>query len=384
MRLKLKLSSLLILLSIIFYSCEKEYSLEGNIIGGTAVFTFNGPLGACTSAAIGGIYKDGTALDGTNTVTVSVDVSTIGTYSISTVTQGGISFSGTGSFITTGVQTVTLTGAGTPIAGTYVFSPGSTLGCSFTITVTAVAGNTAVYTFDGAPAGCNGSYTGNYFVAVPLTVNESVSIDVIVTTIGTYNISTNTTNGIKFSGTGSFTTTGLQQVTLTGSGTPVAAGDFDYTPTNNGCKFTLTVDPTPANANDFLKCSIDGVARNFSLGVTGLQVDPTAIAFGGVENTSPTSPNFQIGITKPPAITTGLYNRFSTTNFTSYCVAQYSDAAAVQWYIGIVNQTGGFTVTVTKYTTSLIEGTFSGTLYDNTGLGTNTKVVTNGSFSVTY
>ncbi|CAN5769643.1 hypothetical protein BH11BAC3_BH11BAC3_04870 [soil metagenome] len=382
--LKLKLSSLLILLSFIFYSCEKEYSLEGNIIGGTAVFTFNGPLGACTSAAIAGIYKDGAALDVTNTVTVSVDVATIGSYSISTAVQGGISFTSTGTFITTGVQTVTLAGAGTPTAGSYVFSPGGSSGCTFTITVTPPTATTSVFTFDGAPGGCNGSLFGNYFVAVPLTANENAKIDVNVTTIGTYNISTNTANGVKFSGTGSFTTTGPQQVTLTASGTPVAAGDFDFTPQTNGCKFPVTFDPTPAGINDYIKCSIDGVPRNFNLGITAFQVDPTAIAFGGVENTSTTSPNFQIGITKTPAITTGIYNRFSTTNITAYCIAQYSDALAVQWYIGIVNQPAGFTVTVTTYTATLIEGTFSGTLYDNTGLGTNTKVVTNGTFSVTY
>ncbi|MEO6232204.1 MAG: hypothetical protein ABJB11_00755 [Ferruginibacter sp.] len=380
--LKLKLSSLLILLSLLFYSCEKEYSLEGNIIGGTAVFTFNGPLGACTSAAIAGTYKDGTALDVTNTVTVSVDVATIGSYSISTVAQGGISFSSTGTFITTGVQTVTLAGAGTPTAGTYVFSPGGASGCTFTITVTAASTNTSVFTFDGAPGGCNGSLFGNYFVAVPLTANENASIDVNVTTIGTYNISTNTANGVKFSGTGSFTTTGPQQVTLAGSGTPVAAGDFDFAPLTNGCKFTVTFDPTPAGINDYIKCSIDGVARNFSLGIAGLQVDPTTIAFGGLENTNANSPSFQIGLTKSPAITTGIYNKFSVANFSTYNIPLYSDASAVQWSFGIVQ--GGFIVTVTKYTATLIEGTFSGSLYDNNGLGTNAKVVTNGTFSVTY
>lgn len=384
MKLKLKLSSLLILLCLLFYSCEKEYSLEGNVIGGNAVFTFNGPLGACTTAAIAGSYNDGKALDGTNTVTVSVDVTTIGSYSISTIAQGGISFSSNGTFITTGLQTVTLTGAGTPTAGSYVFFPGGSTGCTFTITVTPVAATTSVFTFDGAPGGCNGSLIGNYFVAVPLTANENATIDVNVTTIGTYNISTNTANGVTFSGTGSFTTTGQQQVTLTGSGTPVAAGVFDFTPlTNNGCKFPVTFDPTPANANDFIKCSIDGVASNFSLGIAALQVDPTTIAFGGLENTTATSPSFQIGITKSPAITTGIYNKFSTTNINTYNIPQYSDALAAQWSIGIA-QSGGFTVTVTTYTTSLIEGTFSGTLYDNTGLGTNTKVITNGTFSVTY
>jgi hypothetical protein len=39
---------------------------------------------------------------------------------------------------------------------------------------------------------------------------------------------------------------------------------------------------------------------------------------------------------------------------------------------------------VTNVTPTLIEGTFTGSIYDNNGTGTTAKAITNGSFSVTF
>src|SRR4029078_6365358 len=113
MMLQIKSSILLICLTVFFYSCQKEYSLEGSQ---TAVMTFPGAPGGCTNAVVTGIYQSGGALDATNLVTISVDVTKIGSYTISTAISNGISFSGTGNFTTTGIQTITLNGSGIPVS----------------------------------------------------------------------------------------------------------------------------------------------------------------------------------------------------------------------------------------------------------------------------
>jgi len=74
-----------------------------------------------------------------------------------------------------------------------------------------------------------------------LVANNTVTSSVIVTKLGSYNISTQTTNGIRFSATGTFSALGSQSIILIGSGKPVAAGSFSFTPGTTGCSFSITV-----------------------------------------------------------------------------------------------------------------------------------------------
>lgn len=130
-------------LLILISSCQKELSLEtgleipgGGTNNGTAKYSLKGAPGNCTDALVSGDYKIGSALVATNTVTVKATVDSVGTYSISTNTTDGISFTAVGSFTATGEQTIILKGSGTPAAaGVYNFTPG-TNGCIFNITVT--------------------------------------------------------------------------------------------------------------------------------------------------------------------------------------------------------------------------------------------------------
>jgi hypothetical protein len=144
-----KFRSLFILFSILFLisSCEREYSFEnGGTPGagsssGTAVYTFNGGTGNCTGAVISGDYTVGTAVTSANKVSLSVIVTTAGTYSLTTITSNGISFSGSGNFTASGAQTITLTATGTPTnTGTFTYVPG-TSGCSFSINVVGASSN---------------------------------------------------------------------------------------------------------------------------------------------------------------------------------------------------------------------------------------------------
>jgi hypothetical protein len=108
--------------------------------GGTSAFTLAGSPGNCVPGTVSGGYNVGTALNAGDSVTIQVNVTTPGTWSITTSTLGGMTFSGSGTFITTGVQTIKLIGTGTPTtAGPFNFpvSAGAST-CSFTVTVTSL------------------------------------------------------------------------------------------------------------------------------------------------------------------------------------------------------------------------------------------------------
>lgn len=119
---------------------------------------------------------------------------------------------------------------------------------------------TAVYTLDGTPSACSTPIiTGNYAVGVALNASNTVILTVNVTTVGTYNIFTGTSNGISFSGAGTFTITGSQIIILVGSGTPASAATFSYTPGTNGCSFPITVSASGGTYTYYYEATIDGV-----------------------------------------------------------------------------------------------------------------------------
>jgi hypothetical protein len=84
---------------------------------------------------------------------------------------------------------------------------------------------------------------GNYNTGVALTSGNKATIQVNVTKTGTWNITTETVNGMKFSGSGTFSATGAQSINLSGSGTPAQTGSFDF-PFSTGtadCNFIVPV-----------------------------------------------------------------------------------------------------------------------------------------------
>lgn len=115
-----------------------EFSVTVTLPAGSiAVFTFN-----CTGATPVGNYVVGTAVTSANTITLTVNVTSIGTWGVSTTPAvNGLIFGGTGTFNTTGTQTITLTATGTPAAAgafTYTVIGGSGT-CTFQCTATAPA-----------------------------------------------------------------------------------------------------------------------------------------------------------------------------------------------------------------------------------------------------
>jgi hypothetical protein len=216
--------------------------------GGTSVFTLAGAPSNCTPGTTQGIYSAGVPTDSTNTATIQVNVTTPGTYSIVTSTVDGITFSASGTFSSTGTQTIILKASGTPTAGasgsfTIPVSSGSS---NCTITLTVGGGGTAAFSLVGSPSSCtSATVQGSYMVSTPLTSSNKVILQVNVTSIGSYSITTTAVSGITFTGSGNFTATGAQTVVLTASGTPSSAGSvtIPVTAGSSNCSFTLTVVP---------------------------------------------------------------------------------------------------------------------------------------------
>ena len=103
--------------------------------------------------------------------------------------------------------------------------------------------NTSLGTLGNSAGQCMPStVAGTYTQNVTLSTNNTVQVQVNVTTLGTYAITTNTVNGVSFSANGSFTTLGVQNVTLNGTGTPSSSGLKTYTVTygSSTCTFDVT------------------------------------------------------------------------------------------------------------------------------------------------
>ncbi len=246
-----KLSSILVatfllLICVVFFiTCKKEYSYEGSLSTNTAVYKLVGVGGSCTGSVVNGKYYVGTSLNTANTIQLQVDVTTVGTYSLFTNTVNGIQFFGSGSFTNTGVQTIILTGNGTPLVdGSFNFTTPINAGCFFTIIVKKAPIAMASFTLAGAPNSCTPAFVyGNYVAGTSLKNSNTVEVSVNVTAVGAYVLTTDTLDGIWFASTGTFTTTGNQVVTLAGFGTPDFARNLVFTPKadSSSCTFTVTV-----------------------------------------------------------------------------------------------------------------------------------------------
>jgi hypothetical protein len=197
-----------------------------------------------------------------------VNVLSVGEYSMNTGSPiNGISFHATGTFLNTGNQTVTLVGVGTPVsAGNQsipILSASGTI-CTVVIPINNTPPPEAVFSL-GGPGGCpNVFVAGDYTVGFPLNSSNNVTLMVTVTSIGTYNIATDSINGIRFYGSGNFTVTGVQTIVLQGTGNPVAAGANTLTAVANGvagCSFTVNSIISTSNA-DFTFQGAPGACLN--------------------------------------------------------------------------------------------------------------------------
>jgi hypothetical protein len=379
-------------------NCSFLVPVKAVSTGGPATFSI-GSSSACTGFSSTGTYTSGVALTSANTAAIQVNVTAVGTYAISTTTVDGIYFKASGTFTSTGTNTVTLTGNGTPTAaGTFPYSVSAASGgagtCPLSITV-AQGAAPGTYSLVSASGNCSGFVAnGTYTSGTALTSSNTVTAQVNVTTIGSYSISTGAAaNGISFSASGTFTTTGTQLVTLTGSGTPTTAGTSNYTATagSSTCMFSITVAQGTAPGGT-ITCTIAGTSTTFNSNATA-SIDPTlGLTISGYisESTEPNEMLLNVDKLTGGSVGAGTYvNTVAAVSTQFYTVsATYTDNSNTLWSPASAATAvfGGtpdpFTIVITSITATEVKGTFSGTVRNNSGSGTSTMAIASGTFDV--
>lgn len=163
-------------------TCAKEYSYEG---GPLAEYTIEGSPAECTPAILAGKYVSGVAVDESNYLQVTVDVTLHGFYKISTIPFDGISFSASGNFTDTGKQVIKLACIGIPdSSGSFIVKIPGNNGCYITLKINNKAPSS--YVLKGNPGDCsNPAISGNYTQYKPVTSGDTVVLNVNVATPGT-------------------------------------------------------------------------------------------------------------------------------------------------------------------------------------------------------
>jgi hypothetical protein len=205
---------------------------------------------------VGRLVKDRSVSNSGVVLRVNATVSKAGTYSITTNTFKGITFSGSGTFTTTGSRFIPLYASGKP---TDEHPSGSSWNLTTSIKVSggffrrifpktdhASSNGTAVLSDFNI-----GTLSGTMTASVPVSdVTQTFTVTATPPTDRTYILTTNTVNGVTFSSgpvnTKTITAGSNIPISLKAYGTPIAAGTFTYTiDGNSGLTFSVTVQPPP-------------------------------------------------------------------------------------------------------------------------------------------
>jgi hypothetical protein len=329
--------------AIVMIGCQKELSFEGANTPGHGSLQSD-ITGDCLPKTVNGIYIAASPLvPATNTITVQINVIKTGTYVVTTDTVNGYFFRATGTFTTLGVNNVTLRSSGTPFAAgvnNFVVSFDTTI-CDIAVTVLPVGSGPAVFTLTGAPGSCGSPLiNGTYVKSVPLSMANTVQLNVNVTVAGTYNVTTTATNGMTFSGSGSLAA-GPQTITLNGTGTPTNSGSttIPVTAGTSTCSFVINVVPpiagtlgggpgacTPATVNGIYTTGIALTASNtVQVQITTAAVGPYIVStntvdgfsFSGTGTSTGAAQTITLNGTGTP--TAGGVQNFTVTFGTSTC-----------------------------------------------------------------
>lgn len=207
--------------------------------------TFN-LLNCNTPTGANGTYTKSATLNNTNTYTIPVNVSSIGTFQIILKTNNGYSFSKSGNFTQTGPQNIIIDGQGTPVSGPQTDAiaslefNGMPITPSCTLPGINILGNTTAFAVN-----CSGAKAfGNYLTGIALDGTNYIDLPITsVTTPGNVLVETASINGIKFSSGNTNITASTTSIRLYGQGTPTSVGTNSYSatiPGSSACSISIT------------------------------------------------------------------------------------------------------------------------------------------------
>ncbi len=170
--------------------------------------------------------KQGEYLRDTDILYITVQVRESGTYNISANTDNGYSFSRSGTFNSAGIYTLALEGLGTPL------SSNEDIGDLVSFTINGVKSGlcnnfrikvlSSAIEFSILDQNIEASWKA--YIGVPLTASRNtvkVKVNVVNTGYWQMSSSPSSINGMSFSGSGQFITTGDQEIELVGQGVPI-------------------------------------------------------------------------------------------------------------------------------------------------------------------
>ncbi|RYY62826.1 MAG: hypothetical protein EOO05_01410 [Chitinophagaceae bacterium] len=364
-------------------SCQVAVTTLPEGAGGPSEYTLTGAPGGCTGAVVDGLYTQGIPLDLSNRVEIAVDVTKIGTYTISTTAVNGMTFSGTGTFGTLGATSVILSGSGTPVSTGFTSIPvPGTQSCTFDITVV----GPAAYTIECATSMALGTYTEGEALNPS---NNQVQLDLNVSEPGAYNI-TATVNGMTFSLSGQFFAAGPQTIFLDGSGTPASEGDFQLpiNGTSGSCDVTISVAPGASIDWSFT----EGTTNNYSGQAAGatLDTDPGTgaliLEYDGDNSVTGGTNHFfitLIDVTGGAILANETYSTSNLTPTVNFAAFQYTDPPVelVADFTMTPPPTLTYTILEHNTATKFIRGIFSGVSRDDSNVSHN---ISNGKFEGFY
>ncbi len=302
---------------------EQEWkSLCGAL--GKSQFTFD-----CAAIEVRGTYVEGRELTASNYLSIPVTVTKAGEYTVIVTTTNGYSFFTSGTFLNTGSYTIQVVGQGTPVLvqadNLSVNANGIDIACNpvRTVTVMSAAGT---YTMACGTATVNGVYT----VGVALAAANTITLPVNVSVLGSYTITTNTVDGISFSGSGTFTSIGSQNITLQGTGTPSSTTTKTLTITSDSqgsvstsCNVDVVV-VIPAKRLLTIGTSENGYGYNFSGNAASNRLITTATNYGTQPNSVVKFAGWQITNGTNAPTTAQLNNWLLSANPVDVVVLGYS------------------------------------------------------------
>lgn len=265
------------------------------------------------------------------------------------------------------------------------------------VEVSLPTGPNAQYSLVSSAGSCsNYQVQGTYYAGKPLSQDTNrVTVQVNVTQVGAYTVSTNTVNGYSFFASGVFTTTGVQNVIMKGQGTPIATGTNNFTVTagTSTCSFPITVQQLPPNATlntwSFTQGSRTYTGVFSTPGFFGddvFQQGKAVYLSGEIPNTDTVMDlyiQFPASATQPiPGTYITDPNIFSnnTTDWYVYNAASGDDIFYVKDVpSGPIPPNVKLTIIITSYdaVNKIIKGTFSGTAWNASG---TIVTVSNGKF----
>ena len=225
--------------------CINAFDADNNqwnsLCGGIAKSTV---IVNCDEITVYGDYMKGSPLNSSNYLSMIVNVVKAGAYTILATTTNGYGFSASGTFLTTGLQKITLAGQGSPIEES---SPGDEVDfivngaineCKAPAIIIPVASANPSFTMDCGLITVFGLYTTG--IVLKPTNFITISVNVLSLGNGQWSAETNAVDGISFSGNGIFTELGNQTITLSGHGTPASAKTKNLTVTVNSAGIAKT------------------------------------------------------------------------------------------------------------------------------------------------